>query len=399
MALHRWQPDWEPADVLSKLKPAFDGCDAHIFNLESQLTSRTEPVGKVGFFARADPAAIEVLTYLGVDAVTCANNHCLDYGRQALLESTAALSTRGILVTGVKNDAGAADAILEVNGLRIGLLAYTDDWHTGGPAPGAGAVEPAAHDPIRVRNDIAGLRARVDLVVVQLHWGYEWTMYPVITLRDLARSYIDAGADMVSCHHAHVPRAVETWNGGLIAHGLGNLYFGPGRRANHPFRSRSFLLRVDVCPDGVLGADIVPIHTTADGRAHVSSGADRDVTLRAISYLAERIDNDRYLARVEHHELSRHACTVIRDLAQRLDSGDESGATERMRLLSSPRQRWMLQRVRDIRGLPHEIERALGAMCEAGEQTAAGAERERVAQLGRQAARWLERSRPIGSLP
>jgi poly-gamma-glutamate capsule biosynthesis protein CapA/YwtB (metallophosphatase superfamily) len=170
-----------------------------------------------------------------------------------------------------------------VNDVRIGLLAFADDWYQAeGTAP---FPSPDPHDPEHVTRRIRTLKAKVDLVVVQLHWGYEWMMYPLQSLRDQSRAYVDAGAGLVVCHHAHVPMGIERWGTGVIAHGLGNLYFGGHRPGVHPFRNRSILLRVEVSGRSVVAAEPIPIHTTPDGRVQVSNGRFADTTLRCISFL------------------------------------------------------------------------------------------------------------------
>src|SRR5690606_27912660 len=91
VALHRWPAGALAGDVFAGLAPVLETGDARFYNLESQLTARTEPAGTVGAFLRAAPTAVAALQALGATAVTCANNHCLDHGADALAESVALL--------------------------------------------------------------------------------------------------------------------------------------------------------------------------------------------------------------------------------------------------------------------------------------------------------------------
>jgi poly-gamma-glutamate synthesis protein (capsule biosynthesis protein) len=339
LALHRWDPGLEAAGPLAGLGALSTAADALILNLETQFTAIEAPIGTIGSSLRARPGAAGVLQALGIKAVCCANNHCLDFGAEALSESVARIESAGIVTSGVlAHDRDGAGA-LEVRGVRIGLLAYTDDWRVGEAS--SEAVRPAPHDPAAVRADIQRLRSGVQVLVVQLHWGYEWSMYPMRSQRDLARSYIDAGADLVVCHHAHVPMGIERWGRGAIAHGLGNLYFGRTRSTHHPFVHASFLLRVGMSARGITDLEVIPVGTgstglagplPADAAAHMAS---------AVAYLSGRLADDAYLSAVESALWLRHGCEVVVDLDRRVASGDWGGIRERIRFLTPPRQRQM----------------------------------------------------------
>src|SRR5690606_16825340 len=82
--------------LLGGLEALLESADIRIANLESVLTVRTTPSGSIGGFLRADPEAVGALTNAGMDVVTCANNHCLDFGPEALAESVETLRQSGI---------------------------------------------------------------------------------------------------------------------------------------------------------------------------------------------------------------------------------------------------------------------------------------------------------------
>lgn len=108
---------------------------------------------------------MEVLSCLGIDAVNCANNHCLDYGPDALAESVGHLRSSGVAVIGLATP-DSEPLVKEVRGVRLGLLGFTDDWRHVGP-PSARA-RPAGHQEAVVRSQIAAAKARCDVVAVQL---------------------------------------------------------------------------------------------------------------------------------------------------------------------------------------------------------------------------------------
>jgi hypothetical protein len=396
VALHRVDPAADPARAFAGLATLSGSADALCVNLETQLTARDTPAATIGASLRAAPGAIAVLSYLRARAVTCANNHCLDFGPEGLSESARLLESAGIAAAGIAGTGADGSAVLDVKGIRVALLAYTDDWR---PAEGPGPVRPVAHDPAAVGKDIAAARARGDLVVVQLHWGYEWSMYPMLSYRDLARSYVEAGAHLVACHHAHVPMGVERWRHGAIAHGLGNLYFGAPRPGQHPFRNASFVLQAGFGRSGLTDLEAIPVATDAEGRVGRASGQRAEVIVAALGYLSRRLDRDDYLRRVQDSLMFRQGCSLLEDLARRAGADDHRGVSERIRFLDPPRQRTLTARLREAGGALG----AIGSLLEdLRERRKVLGSREVMAELHSAragAARYLARSVQKGRIP
>jgi poly-gamma-glutamate synthesis protein (capsule biosynthesis protein) len=214
--------------------------DLGLANLECPLSARGEPLPGKRFVFRGDPAlGGHALSYNGVDGVSLANNHVLDYGRQALLDTFDALRRSRVAWAGAGQDerAAYAPAIFDCSGVRVALLAFAD------LAP----VTPAYHDLWRATQDQPGIapiapRDKVlsairdaaedaDIVIASFHWGYEY-QEAALGQQSLGRAAIDAGAHLVFGHHPHVPQAVEVHRGRPILYSLGNLVF-------HPFQPRA----------------------------------------------------------------------------------------------------------------------------------------------------------------
>src|SRR5690606_42126441 len=128
--------------------------DLFFLNLECCISTRGErwPDPRKPFFFRAPPAAVEVLTRLGVDCVTLANNHALDYGYEALLDTIDHLTTAGIAVVGAGEDLASArrPRTLEAGGTRLTDVAFSEpppDFAAGPEAPGMAYAEPAGGVP------------------------------------------------------------------------------------------------------------------------------------------------------------------------------------------------------------------------------------------------------------
>jgi poly-gamma-glutamate synthesis protein (capsule biosynthesis protein) len=312
-------------------------------NLESPLTSASRPAGAIGAFLRAAPETVKVLALCGFNAVTVANNHSIDYGCEGLIESLRVLDEHGIRHCGGGDSpvAARAPAVLTAKGVRVGMLGYCDDYR---PA-GEGRLAPAAvYDDRVILADIKALRPKVDLLVLQLHWGYEFALYPLLTHRERARSFAAAGADLVLCHHAHVPMGLEITGKSLIAYGLGNFIFPlfQYQRMGHPWTDRSFALKANFSKSGLVSAELVPVGIAEDHYAHVLENGTRNEMLGALGLLSRRLLDDRKLARIEHDRMIREACHYLEVFrTYRPEELDE--ARERAMFLRAPRQQQMLQ--------------------------------------------------------
>jgi poly-gamma-glutamate synthesis protein (capsule biosynthesis protein) len=162
--------------------------------------------------------------------MSIANNHTLDYGRAAFVESMKALKDNGIgYGGGGHNKKEATDGIvLNSKGLDIGFIAFTSvvpstDWYAGGKRPGIiGAYK--VHEA-EVLNAVTTLDSKCDILVVSVHWGKEGTTAVREREEELARKLVDAGADVVMGHHPHVVQRFERYKDKLIFYSLGNFIF------------------------------------------------------------------------------------------------------------------------------------------------------------------------------
>lgn len=335
LALHHWSDSESPSAIFDDVRSIFRDADFSMVNLESVLTSHGQPAGRLGKFLKAPPAAVACLHHLGISAVTSANNHALDFGAVGLAECGDLLRRAGIDWCGIDEGVPAPGGLTrEINGLVVGVVAATD--HFGG-IPEAAGPAPTWLDPVRLCHSIRALRSTCHVVVVQLHWGYEWVMYPLRSHRDLARQFVDAGADLVCCHHAHVVMGVERWGRGVIAHGLGNFYGSRSRR--HPLGRFGIVLRASVDRAGLVAAEVVTVHTDAAGAVRTS-----DHACPGFHRLCEQLADDAALDRIEHARVEHTLARMADELRNRLAESDVAGLLERQAFLTAPRQEWLLAR-------------------------------------------------------
>ena len=198
-------PEGLVADEVVELTRA---ADLFVLNLECCIAEGGTPWPdpRKPFFFRAPPAATEVLKRLGVDCVTLANNHALDFGPEALLDTLEHLSSAGIASVGAGRNVEEArrPAILEVDGFRLAVVGCSD--HP--PEFAAAADSPGiAYGLDWMQTAIAGLDA--EAVLVTPHWGPNMVAAPVPHVRRAAAALRAAGATLIAGHSAHVFHGIE----------------------------------------------------------------------------------------------------------------------------------------------------------------------------------------------
>lgn len=188
--------------------------DLFVVNLECAISDRGERWPDPGkpFFFRAPPVAAEVLRRLGVGCATLANNHALDYGSEALLDTVRHLGDVGIATAGAGPDAAAAraPAVRRAGDVTVGVVALTDhpaDYAAGPDRPGVAYADLRRGLPGWVPAAIAALDT--DVVVASPHWGPNMVAEPVGHVRAAAPALRAAGATLVAGHSAHVFHGVE----------------------------------------------------------------------------------------------------------------------------------------------------------------------------------------------
>ncbi|MEO3872904.1 CapA family protein [Nonomuraea sp. B12E4] len=189
--------------------------DATLLNLECCVSDRGSPwsaPGRILHF-RAPPQAVDLLAELGVTCTTLANNHALDYGYGALLDTRAHLEHVEIRAVGAGAtlDQAREPAILTVRGLRIAVISVTDHPEEYAAAPGRPGVAYAdlrSGVPDWLTDTVARMRTETDVVLVSPHWGPNMTAAPQPYIRAAATILADAGATLIAGHSAHVAHGV-----------------------------------------------------------------------------------------------------------------------------------------------------------------------------------------------
>lgn len=236
--------------------PTLRHADITVGNLETSVSKRGAAAVKEYTF-RGVPSALKPLhTLAGFDVLTLANNHTVDYGKDALLDTVRAVHAAGILSIG----AGATSfqarrpAILVEGGLRVALLGYSDvnplGFSATSSSPGTAKADVATIDA-----DVRAARRRADVVVCFFHWGTELHADPDSRQGMLADACVRSGASVVLGAHPHVLGAViRPTARTLVAWTLGNFVF-----PSSGITARTGILRVELGASGVSGYRMLPV--------------------------------------------------------------------------------------------------------------------------------------------
>ncbi|MBS3949231.1 MAG: CapA family protein [Peptococcaceae bacterium] len=287
-------PDYVFAGMGDLLKNA----DIAFANLESPASRHGEKITPKNFTFRSTPEALDALVAASIDVVSFTNNHCLDFGIDAFLDTLEHLRERGIAYVGAgKNRHEALSPhVLEVNGVEVAFLAFTqksflpawsyDLWEAQENKPGVIFL-----DGEKGRRDIltavAEAEAQADVVLVSLHWGYEGTLAPQVWQQELAQAIIDAGATAILGHHPHLPFGVELYAGKPIIYSLGNYLFHP----YDPAARESFVAHLEIDLLGEVQTKLYPIFME-QGTVRLLEGEQATRILQVIADRSTRLGTE-----------------------------------------------------------------------------------------------------------
>lgn len=221
----------DPAYPWGNTLPILQSADLRICNLECVLSDIGNPWSFTPktFHFRSDEKNIKTLQIAGINIVSLANNHVLDYEYEALQRMLNILDAQGMLHAGAGNNLTDASkpAFCQIENQKIALIAFTDnelDWAAQENKPGI-LYMPTDINDRRVQNflgHIENLRNKVDFLIVSAHWGSNWGYYPPEEHVSIGHAMIDAGADLIFGHSGHVFRGIEVYKNRPIIYSAGD---------------------------------------------------------------------------------------------------------------------------------------------------------------------------------
>jgi poly-gamma-glutamate synthesis protein (capsule biosynthesis protein) len=216
----------------------FSSANIAVVNLEGPVTNLPSVSAGASYLAPEsfsftfEPSSISELVRAGIDIVSLGNNHIRDRGPEGIQQSRTHLEAQSISHFGTPTDEASLSTIIEHNGLSFGFIAYNQ-------------FIPTVSDE-RFVELVSELASSTDFTVVFPHWGNEYETIPTAKQALLARSFIDAGADLIVGAHPHVIQSFETYNNRAVAYSLGNLIFD--QWFNESVRAGA-LLQVTISPN------------------------------------------------------------------------------------------------------------------------------------------------------
>ena len=275
---------WE--DVSDLIKTA----DYSVFNLETSVSLRGSDTKPKGYGFRSEPFTLEGLKNAGIDMVTIANNHVMDYGRDAFSDTLNSLDEYEIEYIGAGKNKSEASKInyQEVNGIKVGflgaseILGYNSNKATDEKS---GVFYLNRNDLSDIKSIISAAQSNCDVIVLVLHWDREYYDSPKEETIKMAHELIDSGADIIIGHHPHVLQGIEYYNDGIIYYSTGNFNF----LIKNENASRSALFEVVFNKKDILSSKVYPIKINACKANLLDKGSDTYNTI--INELNERSEN------------------------------------------------------------------------------------------------------------
>ncbi|WP_285765784.1 CapA family protein [Peribacillus sp. SI8-4] len=275
----------------------------------------------------SNKSGVKAVKDAGFSVMTLANNHMMDFEEQGLLDTMDEFKRADMNHVGVgANTAEARESIdyADVNGLRVATLGFTDVY-------GKDAVPTATKAGILNSNpdllfEMIGKakdakQGNADLVVVNMHWGQEYSTSATSRQTDLAKAVIDAGADIIIGHHPHVLQSFDTYKDGIIFYSLGNFIFDQGWTRTKD----SAMVQYHLADDGKASIDVVPLQIEEATPRPATSKGDQSRVYRQLT--KETGENVQWSKKENHLEIILNHKKVIDHKTER--EQEEKAAKEK----------------------------------------------------------------------
>lgn len=225
------------------LERIFSSGDYNVVNLEGPCTAKHHYLRKEDL--RNQPGAIHYLKKNHFNIFNLANNHLFDAGKEGYNDTVnEIISENGIFYgAGINLSEALKYAVIQKDTLKIALIGFS---HKEGVIASEGAAGVLSISHLKqIVQLIKEAKKECRWVIVNYHGGEEFTRVPMPSRRKLSHTLIDAGADLVINHHAHVFQPVEEYRGKQIFHSLGNFIFDYPGHAMYRYTNESAILSLE----------------------------------------------------------------------------------------------------------------------------------------------------------
>lgn len=213
--------------LIKDLTNLFQTADLSAINLENPISKRGSKYNlNKGIFFRAKPKYLHLLHDMGINMVTLANNHMFDYGMTAALDTINYLNKEKIDHVGFGLDRREASKgkIYVIHGKKVRFIGlntvYPINVDVRKNIPGIYMVQAN-----NLKEEIKRAKKGVDYLIALVHSGREYVFDPHKSKKELYRSMIDYGVDLILGAHPHVIQVTEKYKNKMIFYSLGNMLF------------------------------------------------------------------------------------------------------------------------------------------------------------------------------
>ena len=259
-----------------------------IANLEAPATSSNTKLKKNSINLRTQVSDLELLKNAGIDALSLANNHILDYGVKGLEDTFTACEKYNLFYYGAGDIFQAAKPFyIQLENRKIGVLAFAEHEFNAAADYGKGAN---LWDDLSSIATIKKAKENCDYLIVQYHGGIEDYIYPSPYLQKKCRFMCDAGADFVTCQHSHCIGTKETYNDSEILYGQGNTIFGFEK--NNPSWNRGLIVKITI--EDIINITYIPITSSPQGE-HLLEPSEAEEVLKHFAKNSQNVSNDKFI--------------------------------------------------------------------------------------------------------
>ncbi|MGE7765021.1 CapA family protein [Peribacillus sp. NPDC096540] len=302
------------------MKPYFTDSDYVSGNYEHPVLKE-----EVSNYKEADTAirlnsnnsGVKAVKDAGFSVMNLANNHMMDFEERGLLDTIDEFKTADMHYVGVgSNTTEAKNSIdyADVNGVRVATLGFTDVYGKDAvPKSNKAGILNTNVDLLfeMIEKAKDAKQGNADLVVVNVHWGIEYSTSTTARQTELAKAIIDAGADIIIGHHPHVLQSFDVYNDGIIFYSLGNFVFDQGWTRTKD----SAMVQYHLAEDGQATIDVVPLKIEEATPRPATSSIDQSRVYRQLT--KETSEKVQWSKKENHIEITMNHKKVIDHKTQR----------------------------------------------------------------------------------
>ena len=267
--------------LFDRVAPFLRDADISFGNLEAVLSAKNLRNSLCSLQLRASPNSVKGLKIAGFNVLSLANNHSMEHGPDAFIETVDILNANGIKPVGLLGTShNCIPQVIRRKGVLFGFLGYSFQETKSSYRPLYAQVGSSEG----IFEDVKALSEKADIIIVSLHWGDEYIQRPSPEQIKLAHKLVDTGVNIILGHHPHCLQGIESYKKGLIAYSLGNFIFDYWQKKMR----ESIILRIDVSKKGIIDYSTTPIYINDCYQPEILHGQEQEKLLSKIIRLSDK---------------------------------------------------------------------------------------------------------------